>query len=417
MNLNSSLAEHAFIATRIADIETWHRRLGHLNARSIVEMSDRQMVKGMHIDLSSVPAKCQHCILAKQTRSSVPKTREGNRAAGLLDCVYIDLTGPHVTSATGNSYAMNLIDDNSSMVWAIPIPHKSSAIKALKDWVPCVEKETGRSVRLFRVDNGELKSTEYAEFCTSRGIKMQWTSPHTSAHIGKVERVHRTLFASARTMRLSSGLPPNRWDEFILTAAYLKIRVPTKALTNMTPFEVYHKHKPDLSEIGSRAFVLILNKHNPKVFQRSEECVLIGYSANSKSYRCYHRASHKVTESFHVVFIESKDNSDRPFRPGVTQGLDDDDPTIPAPNLSSIPPATATVTPLPCSPSVNTAPTSVTPVIPVALAPLAHPPATDWKSSRIPVPSTRLAEAVGFNKIDTDCRIHSQQNACGCPTG
>jgi hypothetical protein len=40
LNLNSSLAEHAFTFTRVPDIETWHRRLG------------------MHIDLSSEPAKC-----------------------------------------------------------------------------------------------------------------------------------------------------------------------------------------------------------------------------------------------------------------------------------------------------------------------------------------------------------------------
>jgi hypothetical protein len=197
LNLESSLAEHAFISTRVPSIETWHRRLGHLNARSIVEMSDGNMVRGMHIDLSSEPAKCQHCILGKQTRTPVPKLREGVKASGLLDCVYIDLTGPHVKSANGNSYVMNLIDNASSLIWSFPIPFKSSAIKALKDWVPTVERETGRTVSKFRVDNGELKSIEYADFCLSRGIKMQWTSPHTSSHNRRVERVHRTLFNSA----------------------------------------------------------------------------------------------------------------------------------------------------------------------------------------------------------------------------
>ena len=158
------------------------------------------MARGMHIDLSSEPAKCQHCILGKQTRNPVPKLLEGVKASRLLDCVYIDLTGPHVKSANGNSYIMNLIDDNSSMVWSLPLPLKSSAVKALKDWVPTVERETGRTIGIFRVDNGELKSTEYVEFCLSRGIKMQWTSPHTSSHNGRVERVHRTLFNSARSM-------------------------------------------------------------------------------------------------------------------------------------------------------------------------------------------------------------------------
>jgi hypothetical protein len=134
----------------------------------------------MHINLSSKPAKCQHCILGKQTRSSVPKLCEGQKASGLLDCVYTDITGPqHVKSANRHSYVMNLVDDALSYIWSIPLPLKSLAIKAIKDWVPCVEVETGRSIKILHLDNGELKSTEYTEFCISRGITVQWTSPHT----------------------------------------------------------------------------------------------------------------------------------------------------------------------------------------------------------------------------------------------
>jgi hypothetical protein len=114
--------------------------------------------------------------------------------------VYIDLTGPHVMSANGNLYVMNLINDCLSMIWTIPIPLKPSAIKSLKDWVFMVERETGAKVGKFWVDNGKLKSTEYAKFCLLRGIKMQWTSPHTWAHNGQVDCIHRTLFTSARTM-------------------------------------------------------------------------------------------------------------------------------------------------------------------------------------------------------------------------
>src|SRR5882762_3940033 len=177
-------------------------------------------------------------------------------------------------------------------------------------------------------------------------------------------------------------------DEMIVTAAYLRIRVPTKSLKKMTPFEAYHKMKPNVShlrEIGSRAFVLILNKHNPKIFQCSEECVLVGYSKDSKSYWLYHRPSHQIIESFHVVFIESKDDWDKPFRPGVTQGLDDD-ADVPSQNIPPVAPTASAV------PHVIPAPVSVVPVAPPA-------PATSRKSSRIPAPSTRLAEATGFSKI------------------
>src|SRR5882762_7181677 len=52
------------------------------------------------------------------------------RASRLLDCVYIDLTGLHVKSDNGNSYVINLINNNSSMIWSLPFSLKSSAIKA-----------------------------------------------------------------------------------------------------------------------------------------------------------------------------------------------------------------------------------------------------------------------------------------------
>jgi hypothetical protein len=255
---------------------------------------------------------------------------------------------------------------------------------------------------------------EYVEFCIGRGINPQWTSPHTSAHNGRVERLHLTLFNSSRAMCLNAGLPPNQWDEFILTAAYLRIRVPTKSLKGITPLEAYSGVKPNvghLREIGSRAFILILNKHNPKVYQRSEECVLIGYSKDSKSYRVYHRASHKVFESFHVVFIESKDDTERPFRPGVTQGLGDDDP-LPAESILAPTAPLASNTPVISSPAVVT---SVTPVnntsvdesseVSMPPKPLLDPPPTTSipalrRSSHLPLPSSRLAEASGLQKID-----------------
>ncbi|KZP18481.1 hypothetical protein FIBSPDRAFT_712162, partial [Athelia psychrophila] len=89
-----------------------HRRLGHANVGALVDMVDSEMVEGMHVDLSSKPAKCEHCILGKQTRNPVPKIREGIKAGEVLERVHIDLTGPQaVTSANGHLYIMNIIDD------------------------------------------------------------------------------------------------------------------------------------------------------------------------------------------------------------------------------------------------------------------------------------------------------------------
>jgi hypothetical protein len=74
------------------------------------------------------------------------------------------------------------------------------------------------------------------------------------------------------------------------------------------PYKAWFSHNPNLShlcKIGCRAFVLIQNRHNPKIFNHLTKCVLIGYSLDSNAYRCYHRPSNKVFVSYHVSFIES----------------------------------------------------------------------------------------------------------------
>ena len=107
----------ALYTKRVSDLEIWHCRLSHCNTRSIIDMARSKAVKGMSIDLSSLFPKCDSCVLGKQTQSPVSKTREGMKATKPLERVYVDLCGPMpVTSRSGFSYSMNVIDDYSSYV-------------------------------------------------------------------------------------------------------------------------------------------------------------------------------------------------------------------------------------------------------------------------------------------------------------
>ena len=148
------------------------------------------------------------------------------------------------------------------------------------------------------------------DWLESRGTNQLFTAPYTLAHIGCVERMHRTLMAKARTMCIYAKCPPNMWDEFYMTAGHLQNKTTTRSLEGTTPWEQWYEQKPDYSymrEIGCKVFVLIQNKHNPKIYERSIKCVLIGYNNDSKTYRCYHRETKRVFSSYHVQFLESCD--------------------------------------------------------------------------------------------------------------
>jgi hypothetical protein len=125
----------ALLASRVPNLETWHRRLGHCGTDTIVDMAQKGVIQGMHMDLSTAPPRCDHCILGKQTRSAVPKTREGVRATRQLEHVFVDLCGPMpCASQSGHLYSMNVIDDFLSYCWSLPLRSKDEATVVLQSW-------------------------------------------------------------------------------------------------------------------------------------------------------------------------------------------------------------------------------------------------------------------------------------------
>ena len=192
----------ALYSNVVPNMETWHRRLGHCNNRTIIDMARDKVVKGMPIDLSTTPPKCDHCILGKQTRSPVPKVREGIKASTPLERVYIDLCGPMpVTSRSGRVYSMNVIDDYTGYVWSLPLKRKSDASTILRGWHRAMENQSGHKLKILVTDNGELVSKSMTEWCSDLGIDHQLTAPYTSAQNGRAERLHRTLLGRARAVR------------------------------------------------------------------------------------------------------------------------------------------------------------------------------------------------------------------------
>ena len=180
--------------TKVPDIETWHRRLGHCNPQAIIDMAKGGVSQGMPIDLSCLPPKCDSCALGKQSRSSVPKRREGVKADRRLGKVYVNLCGPMaVASRSGNLYSMNVIDDFSGYVWSIPLRSKSDASSALQTWHKAVTVQSGETLRVLVSDNGELVTKSTKDWCDREGIEHQVTAPYTSAQNGRAERLHRTI--------------------------------------------------------------------------------------------------------------------------------------------------------------------------------------------------------------------------------
>lgn len=119
-------------------------------------------------------------------------------------------------------------------------------------------------------------------------------------------------------MRLVCNTPPNLWEEFCATAAYLTNLTASTSIDRRTPYELWFQHVPSLShlrEIGCRAFALIPT-NNPKILQHTVPCVLIGYAPCAKAYRLWDCSTGKIFNSFHVAFIEHLEELPSKLLPG-----------------------------------------------------------------------------------------------------
>jgi hypothetical protein len=198
------------------------------------------VTQGMPIDLSSLPANCDHCAIGKQSHSPILKKQEGVKLEMCLGRVYADVCGPMaINSCAGNVYALNMINDFSGYVWSVPLRSKADTCAAFQTWHKSVTIQSGDILRILVTDNGKLVSKAMTAFCDLHGIDHQLTAPYMSAQNSHAKHLHRTLAGKARTMCLAFNTPAFLWDEFFTTAAYLTNLTAATANKGHTPYELW----------------------------------------------------------------------------------------------------------------------------------------------------------------------------------
>jgi transposase InsO family protein len=97
-------------------------------------------------------------------------------------------------SLGGASYFVTFIDDATRKVWAYLTRTKDRVFTIFKDWLAMVENQTDRKQKSLRSNNGgEYKSNEFVQFNRERGIRREFTTPHSPKQNGVAERMNRTI--------------------------------------------------------------------------------------------------------------------------------------------------------------------------------------------------------------------------------
>lgn len=241
---------------------------------------------------------CDGCLMAKQTRRPFPNQSTYN-ANSVLDLVHGDLCGPiSPETAGGNKYFFLLVDDYSRFMWVYFLKSKDEALGGFKIFCAMVENKPGKKVKVLRTDRGgEFCSNEFKKYCDENGIERHYTAPYSPQQNGIVERRNRTVVEMARSCLKEKELPGKLWGEAIRHSVYLLNRLPTRALSQQTPYEVWFGNKPDIGHL--RVFGCIVHMKVPKVQtgkldDRSVRVINLGKEPGTKAYRLYDPVGDKV---------------------------------------------------------------------------------------------------------------------------
>ncbi|GJU05316.1 ribonuclease H-like domain-containing protein [Tanacetum coccineum] len=239
-----------FAKATLDESNLWHRRLGHINFKTLNKLVRGNLVRGLPLKIFENNHTCVACQKGKQHKASC-KTK-----------------------------IMTIVD--------------------LK-------------VKVIRCDNGtEFKNKVMNQFCEKKGIKREFSCcPGSPQQNGVAERKNRTLIEAARTMLADSKLPTTFWAEAVNTACYVQNRVLVIKPHNKTPYELFLGRKPALSfmrPFGCPVTILNTIDHLGKFDGKADEGFFVGYSTNSKAFRVFNSRTRIVEENLHVQFSENTPN-------------------------------------------------------------------------------------------------------------
>nr|GEU45071.1 hypothetical protein [Tanacetum cinerariifolium] len=301
-----------FAKATIDESNLRHRRLGHINIKTMNILVKGNLVRGLPTKVFEIDNTCVAYKKGKQHRASC-KTKPISSMDQPLYRLHIDLFRPNfVKSMNKKSYCLVVTDDYSRFTWVFFLASKDETSLILKTFITGLENQLSLKVKVIRSDNGtEFKNHDLNQLCGMKEIKREFSVPRTHQQNDIAERENKTLIEAARTMLTDSLLPIPLWAEAVNTACYVQNRVLVTKPQNKTHYKLLHGRTPSIGFM--RPFgcpVTILNTLDSlgKFDGKVDKGFLVGYYVSSKAFRVFNCRTRIIQETLHVNFLENKPN-------------------------------------------------------------------------------------------------------------
>ncbi|VDB90564.1 Bgt-51627 [Blumeria graminis f. sp. tritici] len=248
---------------------------------------------------------CDVCNSCKQ----VERINRGpvSRSSNVLELVHSDTWGKcQAIGIFGSSYFVTFIDDHSRESMIFLMKNKYEVPSHFQEYKAVKELQSGHKIKSMRFDGG----SEYKKINFS-GIRRQISAPYTQHQNGVAERSNRSIITMARCMLSHAHLPIRFWDAAVLTASYLRNRLPILP-EKLTPFEAMNGNTLITSHLkvwGCVCYALIDDKdpRRQKLKNTSLKGIFVGYCESITQYKVYipsKSGKNKIITSANVKFLE-----------------------------------------------------------------------------------------------------------------
>jgi hypothetical protein len=198
---------------------------------------------------------------------------------------------------------------------------KSDAFPAIKQFKAWAENVTGCRLLGLREDKGgEFSSKEMEEWCLEHGIVHQHTVRNRPQQNGVAEHANRSAGEGVISMLQQANLPLSFCGEALSSFIHTRNMAPTSANSGATPYQLFHKKKPDVSHLrawGCTAYVHIQkDKRTSSLGPHMEKAIFIGYPQGYKGWKFYNPVTKRT------IISERADFDERYF-PGLKKPISD----------------------------------------------------------------------------------------------
>ena len=163
-----------------------------------------------------------------------------------LDLVYSDVHGPFPKSYNGTKYFVSFLNDWDRSSDIILLNKKSNALAAFQPFKRRHKKGNQHMHRLCTNNGGEYSSHKFEKHWDECGIIWEPIVPENPQMNESAKQLGQTIHKMTNALLFESSLSKKYWFEMVLTANYLRNRMPVTR-RHITPYESKTSFQAQLS--------------------------------------------------------------------------------------------------------------------------------------------------------------------------